>query len=431
MIIDFPYRNVKSINIPNEFNSDTLDLPSQSSANLTKKKEREIVRDALTNPIGSPELKNLAKGKKRVLIVVDDNTRPTPVERFVHLIIQELTAAGVEREQISFIIALGTHRFMSRGEIITKLGKKIVNKFPVYNHDWKDIDNLEYLGDTAQGAPVWINKKIRDADLVIGIGAIMPIDVCGFTGGGKIIVPGLSGEKTVDEMHWTRIDVPSKSVIGIRDNPVRVSIDNLARKAGLDFIVNVITDATNRIVGAVAGDMVEAHRKGCGIAAAVFGVKIEKEYDIVIADSYPFDIEFWQANKALDTAGEVVKKNGVIILVSPCEEGLSITHEQQIKEYGYLPHRNIKELVMQKSINKVVGVHMYQVSAAAVEKARLIIVSSGISKEDSEKVGFRWASNAQEAFNDALSLITSKRPDIAVLRNASRMLIIKELRNGK
>ena len=245
-------------------------------------------------------LREIAAGKTNVLIVTDDNTRPTPVHRFISLVLKELEAAGVSREHISIIVALGTHRFMTREEMIAKLGKEIVDHYPVYNHDWKDTDNLEYLGDTEQGAPVWINKKVKAADLIIGIGGIMPIDICGFTGGGKILVPGLSGEKTVDEMHWTRIDVPSKSVIGKRDNPIRVSIDALARKAGLDFIVNVITDSTNTIVGAVAGDMIEAHRAGCDIALEVFGVKVSKEYDIVIADSYPFDIEFWQANKALE-----------------------------------------------------------------------------------------------------------------------------------
>ena len=229
---------------------------------------------------------------------------------------------------------------------------------------------------------------------------------------------------TCDEMHWTRIDVPSKHILGKSENPVRASIDSLARKAGLDFIVNVILNAENKIIGAVAGDMVKAHRAGCEIALKVYGVKIPHEFDIVIADSFPFDIEFWQANKALDTTGEIVKKGGVVILVSPCYEGFSQTHCEML-EFGYPPSKKIKQLVNSRKIkHKVVGVHMTQVSNV-LEKAKLILVSTGIKKDKAEKVGFLWAQNAQEAFAKALEIV-GKNPRIAVLKNASRMLPLVE-----
>lgn len=113
-------------------------------------------------------------------------------------------------------------------------------------------------------------------------------------GGEKIIVPGVCGEITNSEMHWKRVDTPSHEILGKAENPIRASIDSLARKAGLDFIVNVILDGEGTIIGAVAGDMVAAHRAGCKIAAEVYSVNIQREYDILIADSFPFDVEFWQ-----------------------------------------------------------------------------------------------------------------------------------------
>jgi nickel-dependent lactate racemase len=150
-------------------------------------------------------------------------------------------------------------------------------------------------------------------------------------------------------------------------------------------------------------------------------VNIPKEFDIVIADSFPFDIEFWQANKALDTAGEVVKKGGVVILISPCYEGFSRTHSE-ILEFGYLPIETIKNLVKSGKIkHKVVGVHMIQAGAVAVEKAKLILVSTGIKRDEAEKVGFLWAQTAQKAFAKALEIV-GKDPSIAVLKNAARML---------
>ena len=251
----------------------------------------------------------------------------------------------------------------------------------------------------------------------------MPIEVCGFTGGGKILIPGVCGEITNSDMHWTRFGVPGHDILGQVENPIRASIDELARKAGLDFIVNVIMNADQKIIKAVARDMIAAHRAGCKSAIAVYGVPFEKEYDIVIADGYPFDIEFWQVNKALDTAEIVVKQGGIVIVVSPCYEGFSQTHSEML-EFGFGPVETIKHLVNSRQIShKVVRVHMIQVSAVAVEKAKVILVSTEISKEDAEKAGLMWATTAQKAFETALSF-NGENPSIAVLKNAARMLPI-------
>jgi nickel-dependent lactate racemase len=169
---------------------------------------------------------------------------------------------------------------------------------------------------------------------------------------------------------------------------------------------------------------VEAHRAGCRGAERVFGVKVPKKYDIVIADSHPFDIEFWQANKALDTAGQVVSQGGVVILVSPCREGLSQSHAPEIRRFGYPPLARIKQLVESGQIkHRVVGVHMAQVSAVATEKARLILVSTGVGRQEAESLGFSWAPSPGEALEMALGMIQG-RPDIAVLEGASRMLAL-------
>jgi nickel-dependent lactate racemase len=414
--INFPYPDVEPLEIPESFQPQVFDLPDVKTVNS----EITLLKKALSNPIGTKNLKTLVKGKKSVLIVVDDITRPTPIHKFIKLILAQLELAAIKDKQIQFLIALGTHRPMTKKEMRSKLGGEVVKKYQVRNHNWKNPDCLQYVGDTEQGVPVWINKLVSNADLVIGLGSIMPIEVCGFTGGGKILVPGVCGQITCDEMHWTRIDVPSKHVLGKAENPVRASIDSLARKAGLDFIANVILDSENKIIGAAAGDMVAAHRLGCELALKVYGVKIPHEFDIVIADSFPFDIEFWQANKALDTAGEVVKKGGVVILVSPCYEGFSQTHCEMF-EFGYPPVKKIKQLVNSRKIkHKVVGVHMTQV-ARVLEKAKLILVSTGIKKDKAEKVGFLWAQNVQEAFTKALEII-DKNPSVAVLKNAARML---------
>ena len=420
MIVRFPYPDTEPLHIPDDLTVTRLSLPRTK----TDASEEQILGKALAEPIGSPPLRELARGKGNALVVVDDVTRPTPVHKFAPLILEELKAAGLSEQNIEFMVALGTHRAMTPAELAEKLGADIVDRFAVHNHDWQDPEQLEFLGTTEQGAPVWINRRVRRAGLVIGLGAIMPIEICGFTGGGKILVPGLSGPETVDSMHWTRIDVPAEQVLGKADNPVRASIDALAREAGLDFITNVILDPDNRVVGAVAGDMVAAHRAGCRVAEGVFGVPVPGKFNIVIADSCPFDIEFWQANKALDTAGQVVTEGGVVILVSPCREGLSQSHAREIRRFGYPPLSRIKELVESGKIkHRVVGVHMAQVSAVATEKARLILVSTGIGRQEAEDLGFSWAASPGEALEMALKMIRGK-PEIAVLEGAARMLAL-------
>jgi nickel-dependent lactate racemase len=419
MIIAFPYKEFGEINIHDSFATGVFDLPSIKS----DKVGIDAVREALVKPICSARLCDCAKGKKKVLIVSDDVHRPTPVHEFLPVVLEELFAAGLKHHNIEFLLALGTHRPMTRDEMAAKLGDDIVKKFEVQNHQWDNPELLDFVGNTDGGVPVWVNKKVAQADLVIGLGAIMPIEVCGFTGGGKIIVPGVCGEITNSQMHWTRVDVPHHEIIGKADNPIRTCIDQLARKAGLGFIVNVIMDANQKIVCAVAGDMVAAHRHGCEIAMKVYGVEFDKEYDIVIADGYPFDIEFWQVNKALDTAGIVVKKGGVVIIVSPCYEGFSCTHPE-ILEFGYLPTEAVKKLVNCGRItHKVVGVHMIQVGTVAVEKAKVILVTTGIPKQDIEKAGLLTAPTPQDAFEKAIGLV-GKNPSVAVLRNAARMLPI-------
>ena len=420
MIVRFPYPDTEPLHIPDDLTVTRLSLPRTK----TDASEEQILGKALAEPIGSPPLRELARGKGKALVVVDDVTRPTPVHKFAPLILEELKAAGLSEQNIEFMVALGTHRAMTPAELAEKLGADIVDRFAVHNHDWQDPEQLEFLGTTEQGAPVWINRRVRRAGLVIGLGAIMPIEICGFTGGGKILVPGLSGPETVDSMHWTRIDVPAEQVLGKADNPIRASIDALAREAGLDFITNVILDPDNRVVGAVAGDMVAAHRAGCRVAEGVFGVPVPGKFNIVIADSCPFDIEFWQANKALDTAGQVVTEGGVVILVSPCREGLSQSHAREIRRFGYPPLSRIKELVESGKIkHRVVGVHMAQVSAVATEKARLILVSTGIGRQEAEDLGFSWAASPGEALEMALKMIRGK-PEIAVLEGAARMLAL-------
>ena len=417
MNIDFPhYKDVPDVEIPDENLLGVFSLPS-------RKPDESAIRTALENPNGTPRLSELAKGKAGALIVCDDVARPTPAYKIIPYVLDELAAAGVPESEIEFMMALGSHRPMTEQEMRNKVGDDIFDRFAVHNHEWDNADALEYLGKTDQDVEVWINKKVARADLVVGIGRIMPIEVCGFTGGGKILVPGCCGEITNSEMHWTRVDVDGSRIVGKRDNPIRKSIDELARQAGLDFIVNVIMDAEKNIFDCVAGDLVEAHWEGCRRAREYHEVRLPKLADIVIVDGYPFDIEFWQVNKALDTAGMAVRGGGVVIVVSPCYEGLSQTHELDLLEHGYKCKAHVKKLVASGQLaHKVVGVHMIQVSDVAVEKATVFLVTDGIPREKVEKTGLNYAVTPQEALSKAFETV-GPGARVTVLRGAAEMLL--------
>lgn len=417
MKIAFPYPDVPALDVPD---AQLLGIFKTGTV-ATDNNAGKLVRDAITAPIGTPPLAELARGCRSVLIVTDDISRPTPVHRLLPPILDTLHAAGLKPAQIEFMLALGTHRFMTPPEIAAKLGADVAARYVVHNHDWKDPQACEFMGNTAQGVPVWINKRVAQADLVIGLGRIMPIDVCGFTGGGKILIPGVCGKITNDEMHWTRIDLDSAVIIGKRDNLVRASIDALARQAGLDFIVNCGMDLRQRIAFVVAGDLEHAHRRGCELALDLHAVRIPQLADIVVADSFPFDIEFWQANKALDQAGLAVRPGGVVILVTPCHEGFSATH-REILDFGYPTLPEIKKLVQTGQLkSKVVGVHMAQVSHVLHGHATVILVTNGIPAAQVKRAGLQWAATPQAALDAAFAKV-GRQARIAVLQGAAEMI---------
>lgn len=416
MKIEFPhYENIPDVDIPDGNLLGLFSLP-------TRETDDSSITYALENPIGTERLIELARDKNKVLLVCDDIARPTPAYKIIPYVLKELAAAGVNENSIEFMMALGTHRPMTEQEMRDKVGSDVYDRFTVHNHEWDRPEALEYMGKTNQNVEVWINKKVAAADLVIGIGRIMPIEICGFTGGGKILIPGCCGEITNSDMHWTRVDVDRNEIIAKRDNPIRQSIDELAQQAGLDFIINVIMDVEKNIFDCVAGDLVEAHREGCRRAKEYHEVRLPQLADIVIVDGYPFDIEFWQVNKALDTAGMAVRKGGVVIVVSPCYEGLSQTHELDLLKHGYTCKRHVKTLVASGRLeHKVVGVHMIQVADVAVEKAAVFLVTDGISREKIENIGLHYAATPQDALNKAFEILGSEAK-VIVLRGAAEML---------
>lgn len=381
----------------------------------------QIILKRLQNPIGCESLEKLARDKKRILIVTDDFTRQTPLRSILPAVLDKLKKADVKDERIRILIASGTHRSMTREELINKFGKNIVSRFRIHNHNWNDKSTLTRINSSINGKKIWVNRLAKESDFIIGIGSILPHATCGFSGGGKIILPGICGKSTVEDMHWKALDFEIKDILGIYNNPMRKMVDSVACKVGLKFIVNTIIGSSGRVVDMVAGDPIKAHRRGVEIARRVFVLRISYPADIVVADAQPMDIDLRQAIKAVAASDIIVKKGGVIVLLARCPEGVS-PQFPQFERYSFRDPEGLKRKVEEGKIKgKLIAYTFIAIGRIIKYKAKVILVSKGISPLTAQKLGFLWAGSLKGALKKAKELIGPK-PKVFFLKRACEVL---------
>lgn len=420
MRIEFPYyANIAGLDIPDE----NLLGVYQPPVSAPPRPAAEIIEQAFANPIGSPPICDLAAGKRRVLILTDDYTRKTPVKKILDRLIPEMESAGVRREDITIMVALGTHRPMTDDERTTKFGEGICRTLKIVDHDWQDEANLVDYGVTDSGTPVRVNRAVQDADLILGIGQILPHRIAGFSGGAKIIQPGICGAETTAETHWRSALYSGAEILGVADNPVRREIEQVAQRVGLAAIANAVCDSDGNLLGMFVGHPVAAHRAGAELSRKVYGVAIPEPVDILVIDSYPMDIELWQGAKALYAGELAIKKGGVSILVTPCPEGISKTHGLILKEGYRRSHDTISMVESGRITDKIVAAHLVRVGRVIRDNGIGILVSPGIGCADTEQLGFRYASDAQAALGMAFE-IKGRNASVLVMKHGGTSLPI-------
>lgn len=311
----------KELVVPEEWQVQVLSM--QGPFNLT---DSDIER-AFANPIGTERIAKLAAGKKKVVIATDDHTRPTPTGKLLRqYVFKELDEAGIKREDIMVIMAFGAHRAMSRHELKLKLGEDIVDSVAVYNHN--PYENLVHLGTSSKGSPIDINRDFVEADLRIGIGLIVQHPIAGFGGGGKIVQPGVSGIDTLEKTHTPAADGRIGAIINV-ENKFREEIEEIAKKAGLDIIINVLARSNTEYAGVFVGDFIKAHRQGVELAKKVYATPLEAgfEADLAICNQYPFDTDVIQNIRALNPFAmgdvKIVRDGGTIVITAAALEGAS------------------------------------------------------------------------------------------------------------
>ena len=287
------------------------------------------IRKAFANPIGQEPIRKLAEGKKTAAIAVDDLTRPTQAYRFLPFIVDELHQGGIRDENIKIIMAIGCHRPMLKIDQEKKLGKTTASRYPVYNHF--PYENCIDLGPTSRGTPVQINRFFVESDVKIGVGFITPHPVAGFGGGGKIVIPGLGSMETIVKNHTPaflgNIGGTGFAGGGLDRNELRLDMEEGARMAGLNTIVNSVGTSAGKTAGVFVGDLVKAHRAAVDMARKVYLTDAPLEADIGIFNAFPEDTEMLQAGTALNVWTEnatrrLVRKGGKVVIATASSEGL-------------------------------------------------------------------------------------------------------------
>jgi len=360
------------------------------------------IRRGLESPIGSPPLREMVDAGSRVLLVCDDITRPTPQRLILPTLLDEFNKVGVRDEDMKVIIALGTHRDMNEKEILERFGREVVDRVPVINHDYRNPDNLVNLGRTESGIPIIVNREVVEADFVVTVGNIVPHCYAGWGGGGKMIQPGVCGEETTAATHVMAGKIRPLTVIsGNLDNPVRKAIDDVAIKAGLKMIVNTVLNEDDEVSGLFIGHPLEAFKEGVKMAEKVYCPKVPGEAEITVVSSYPADIDYWQAHKALILASLGTKAGGTIILVTPCPEGIARQHPI-VRERARFKFEENLQAIEEGALEDLIGAGMVLLHNQVMERNRVVCVSEYLSQEDKSDLGFEHAETVEEALSIAL-----------------------------
>jgi len=354
------------------------------------------VKEALQQPLGTAPLKEIINPGETVCILVNDPTRTARSEIFLPPLLDELIGAGVNKKDIFVVFTNGSHRFLFENEMAKLVGAKIAGEVAMFNHDSQDEQNLLYYGSTGRGTPVYLNKKVAQADRLILTGSVVHHFFAGFGGGRKAIIPGVAGWETIRKNHSFLFDQRACSG-NLQDNPVHEDLLEAARMVGGGFLLNTVLNEANEIAGVFAGDMVKAHQQACKMVDEMNGVTLEHPADVVIAScgGHPKDINLYQAHKTLDNTIRAMKPGGSLVLLAKCPEGIgSANYEKWAAK-----QLSLEELEVELKAQFELGGHKAYTVAKLLQKGCVYLVSD-IPPEKSEMLGFVPAPSPSEAFKE-------------------------------
>ena len=354
----------------------TVDVPERNLMGILRanqitppESEEGELRRALLEPVGTPRLSQIVKPGKKIAIITSDITRPMPTYKVMPVLLEELYAAGVQKEDITLVFALGSHRKHTPEEMRKLAGDRAWEEITCVDSDPADC---VHLGTTKAGTPVDVFRTVAEADYRICLGNIEYHYFAGYSGGAKAIMPGVSTRDAIQANHSMMVR-PEACAGNLEGNPLRRDIEEAGELCGIDFILNVVLGEHKEILKAVAGHHVLAHREGCKFLDKLYLKELNAPADIVLVSQggAPKDLNLYQTQKALDNARHAVKQGGIIILIGSCREGLGEKVFEQWMTQSETPNAMIERIGRDFQL----GGHKAAAIAMTLQKADIYLIS--------------------------------------------------------
>jgi len=362
------------------------------------------IQEVLARPTGTRPLADLARGRQSACVVICDVTRPVPNAVLLPPILAVLESNGIPRDRIVILVATGLHRPNVGDELVEMVGREVADGYRAENHHGCERDEHVHLGESPRGVPIWIDRRYVEADLKITTGLIEPHFMAGFSGGRKLVCPGIAGIETVRAWHSPRFLEHANARSGcIDDNPVHEENTWIARRAGCDFIVNVVIDAERQILKVVAGDMEAAWLEGVEYVRGLVRDTVAEPVDIVVTSSagYPLDTTYYQSVKGMVAAMEIVKPGGTVIVAASMSEGIGSKPFQSLFD----THASLDGFCQEIANPEYFVMDQWQLEMLAKirRKAAVKAVTDGLPPEVLRRLFVEPAASVEAAVADALA----------------------------
>ena len=415
MKIEFGYgQGVQEVEIPDR----NLMAVLESNPIPHERRGREAVEYALNNPIGAPCLEKLIQKGKKVVIVTSDISRPMPSYEVLPGVLDRLYKAGIPSQDITVVLALGSHRKHTEEEKKKLVGERCYQEVRCVD---SDINDCVFFGKTKNGTPVDITREVAEADFRICLGNIEFHYFAGYSGGAKAIMPGVASYDAIQINH--RLMVQESSCAGrLEGNQLREDIEEAGSMVGIDYIVNVVLDEHKKIVYCIAGEVTEAHRVGCRYLDKMYRKKIDARADIVMVSQggAPKDANLYQVQKALDNAKHAVKKGGCIILIGACQEGFGSKKFEEWLLQADTPHSMVERIGEHFEL----GGHKAAAIGMILENAQIDLISE-LSDDLVKKIFMNPQPDAQKALDEALEKYGEDAKVIAMPYGGSTLPVVQ------